>query len=61
MICDHCPNSNHIKTGTPSCFLPHCNKGSEVLLARLKELSGTSDRGAEWMMIVQEIRRRNDG
>ena len=60
MICDHCPNSNYIKTGVPSCFLPHCNKDPEVLLARLRELSGTNDRGAEWRMIVQEIRYRNE-
>lgn len=60
MICDHCVNSNHIKTGVPSCFLPHCNKDPEVLLARLQELSGTNDRGIEWQMIVQEIKRRNE-
>lgn len=61
MICDHCVNSNYIKTGVPSCFLPHCNKDTDMLLARLQKLSGTSDRGAEWQMIVQEIRRRNGG
>ena len=59
MLCDHCPNSNHIKTGVPSCFLPRCNKATEVLFARLQELSGTNDRGIEWRMIVEEIRRRN--
>lgn len=59
MICDHCVNSNHIKTGVPSCFLPHCNKDTAVLLERIQELSGTNDRGIEWQMIVREIRRRN--
>lgn len=61
MICDRCTNSRKIHTGVPSCFLPHCNKCTEELLARLQELSGTSDRGVEWRMIVQEIRRRNGG
>ena len=60
MICDHCPNSNYIKTGIPSCFLPRCDKSTGVLLARAKELSRISERGAEWRMIVQEIRYRND-
>lgn len=59
MICDRCTNSRKIHTGVPSCFLPHCNKDPEVLLARLQELSGTNDRGAEWRMIVREIRRRD--
>lgn len=59
MLCDHCVNSNYIKTGIPSCCMPHCQKDTPVLLARLRELSGTNDRGAEWRMIVQEIRRRN--
>lgn len=59
MLCDRCVNSNHIKTGIPSCFLPHCSKDIDVLLARAKELSGTNDRGIEWQMIVREIRRRD--
>lgn len=60
MICDRCTNSRKIHTGVPSCFLPHCSKDIDVLLARLRELSGTNDRGAEWQMIVQEIKRRNE-
>lgn len=60
MLCDHCVNSNYIKTGIPSCRMPHCQKDTPVLLARLQELSGTNDRGAEWRMIVQEIKRRNE-
>lgn len=37
MICTNCSNSQRIKSGIPSCFLPHCNKLSEELQTRLAE------------------------
>ena len=59
MICDNCPHSWYKHTDVLSCWLPRCQKDTPALMARLREMSGTSDRGAEWQMLVNEIRRRN--
>ena len=61
MDCKNCVWNDYHKAGVPYCMLPRCDKPTPVMMARLRELSGTSDRGAEWRMIVQEIRRRNGG
>jgi len=58
MICDNCENSNYIRTGTLSCFLPHCTKSHEILAKRYGELSHkrlNDEELAEWWMIRKEL------
>ncbi|MCK9576614.1 MAG: hypothetical protein M0R51_11880 [Clostridia bacterium] len=58
MICDNCENSNYIRTGTLSCFLPHCTKSHEILAKRYGELSNkrlNDEELAECRMIKKEL------
>ena len=58
MLCNYCTNNQSIKTGIPSCMLPHCNKDINELAKRLSEIWDSKEDFDERFWIRQEIHRK---